>query len=112
MTFFQILRIIFLLFKKIRNAAEGVASILFQESENEIAWPLLPDELKNASSLQVFKWKPTNYSCRLCKAIQNVALCKSHLLFFSVFFFESNEELQKLQRLIKKLQLKVQFRNR
>ena len=35
-------------------------------------WPLLPDELKNALSMQVFKtklkeWKPTNCPCRLCK---------------------------------------------
>ena len=36
-------------------------------------WPLLPEELKNTSSLQVFKnklkeWKPTNCPCRLFRA--------------------------------------------
>ena len=41
-------------------------------------WPLLPQELKNASSLQVFKnelkeRKPTSGPCRLCKTyIQHV----------------------------------------
>ena len=35
-------------------------------------WPLLPEELKNASSLLVFKnkleeWKPTSCSCRLLR---------------------------------------------
>ena len=41
-------------------------------------WPLLPEELKNASSLQVFlkklkEWKPTSCPCRLCKIyIQHV----------------------------------------
>ena len=41
-------------------------------------WPLLPEELKNASSLQVFKnklkeWKPKSCPCRLCKIyIQHV----------------------------------------
>ena len=35
-------------------------------------WPLLPEELKNTSLLQVFKnklkeWKPTSCPCRLCK---------------------------------------------
>ena len=41
-------------------------------------WQLLPEELKNASSLQVFKnklkeWKPTSCPCRLCKTyIQHV----------------------------------------
>ena len=33
-------------------------------------WPLLPEELKNASFLQAFKnreWKSTNCPCRLCK---------------------------------------------
>ena len=35
-------------------------------------WPLLPEEFKSASSLQVFKnklkeWKPTSCPCRLCK---------------------------------------------
>ena len=41
-------------------------------------WPLLPEELKNASSLQVFKnklkeWKPISCPCRLCKMyIQHV----------------------------------------
>ena len=41
-------------------------------------WPLLPEELKNASSLQIFKnklkeWKPINCTCRLCKTyIQHV----------------------------------------
>ena len=35
-------------------------------------WPLLPEELKNASSLQFFKnklkeWKPISCPCRLCK---------------------------------------------
>ena len=40
--------------------------------------PLLSEELKNASSLEVFKnklkeWEPTNSSCRLCKTfIQHV----------------------------------------
>ena len=41
-------------------------------------WPLLPEELKNASSFQVFKnklkeWKPTTCPCRVCKTyIQHV----------------------------------------
>ena len=41
-------------------------------------WPLLPEELKNASSLQVFKnklkeWKPTSCQCQLCKTyIQHI----------------------------------------
>ena len=41
-------------------------------------WSLLPEELKNSLFLQLFKnklkgWKPTNCSCRLCKAyIQHV----------------------------------------
>ena len=41
-------------------------------------WLLLPEELKNALPLQVFKnklkeWKPTNCSCRLCKTyIQHI----------------------------------------
>ena len=41
-------------------------------------WPLLPEELKNASSLQIFKnnlkeWKPISFPCRLCKTyIQHV----------------------------------------
>ena len=41
-------------------------------------WSLLPDILKNSSSLQVFKnklkeWKPTRCPCRLCKIyIQHV----------------------------------------
>ena len=35
-------------------------------------WPLLPEELKNDSLLQVFKnklkeWKPTSCPCRFCK---------------------------------------------
>ena len=41
-------------------------------------WSLVPEELKNSSSLQVFKnklkeWKPTSCPCRLCKIyIQHV----------------------------------------
>ena len=41
-------------------------------------WPLLPEELKNASSLQIFKnklkeWKPISCPCRLCKTyVQHV----------------------------------------
>ena len=41
-------------------------------------WTLLPEEFKNASSLQVFKkklkeWKPTSCSCTLCNTyIQHV----------------------------------------
>ena len=41
-------------------------------------WPLLPEEFKTASSLQVFKnkkkeWKPASCPYRLCKAyIQQV----------------------------------------
>ena len=43
-------------------------------------WPLLPEELKNPSSLQVFKnklkeWKPTSCPCWLCKTcIQQLVL--------------------------------------
>ena len=46
-------------------------------------WPLLPEELKNASSLQVFKnklkeWKPTSFPCRLCKTyIQHAGFISS-----------------------------------
>ena len=42
-------------------------------------WKLLPDERKNASSMQIFKnelkeWKATSCQCRLCKTyIQHVA---------------------------------------
>ena len=45
-------------------------------------WLLLPEELKNALSLQVFKnklkeWKPTSCLCRLCKTyIQQLVLSK------------------------------------
>ena len=41
-------------------------------------WNILPDKLKNATSLEAFKiqikkWKPQNCPCRLCRVyVQNV----------------------------------------
>ena len=56
---------------------------VYQESESisflgPKIWNMLPDKLKNASSLEVFKasiksWKPENCPCRLCRLyVQNV----------------------------------------
>ena len=62
-------------------------------------WPLLPEEFKNASSLQVFKnalkeWKPTSCPCWLCKTyIQHVG--GSGTCFVWEFFLESNKEIKK-----------------
>ena len=59
----------------IRTVYHGSESISFLGPK---IWNILPDRLKNANSLQLFKseikkWKPDNCPCRLCKnCIQNV----------------------------------------
>ena len=59
----------------IRTVYHGSESISFLGPK---IWNMLPDKLKNASSLEVFKasiksWKPENCPCRLCRLyVQNV----------------------------------------
>ena len=60
---------------QIRTVYHGSESISFLGPK---IWNILPDRLKNATSLEVFKikikkWKPQNCPCRLCRAyVQNV----------------------------------------
>ena len=59
----------------IRTVYHGSESISFLGPK---IWNMLPDKLKNANSLEVFKasiksWKPENCPCRLCRLyVQNV----------------------------------------
>ena len=59
----------------IRTVYHGSESISFLGPK---IWNILPDRIKNANSLQIFKseikkWKPDNCPCRLCKNyIKNV----------------------------------------
>ena len=53
----------------IRTLYHGWESISFLQPK---IWNILPDRLKNANSIEVFKmqikkWKPENCPCRLCK---------------------------------------------
>ena len=59
----------------IRTVYHGLESISFLGPK---IWNILPDRLKNVNSIEAFKmqikkWKPENYPCRLCKVyVQNV----------------------------------------
>ena len=60
---------------RIRTVYHGSESISFLGPK---IWNILPDKLKNATSLEAFKiqikkWKPQNCPCRLCRVyVQNV----------------------------------------
>ena len=54
---------------QIRTVLKGSNSIRYFRP---IIWNLIPEELKNITSLNIFKkeirrWKPKNYPCRICK---------------------------------------------
>ena len=78
-------------------ASRNVRTTLFQKKTvsnlGAKIWPLLPEELKNALSMQVFKnklteWK-TSCRCRLCKTyIQDISFILT--CFVTEFFLESN----------------------
>ena len=54
---------------QIRTVLKGSNSIRYFRP---IIWNLIPEELKNITSLNIFKkeirrWKPKNYPCRICR---------------------------------------------
>ena len=65
----------------VRAVYHGLESILFLRPKT---WNVLPDRLKNANSIAVFKmqikkWKPGNCPCRLCRVyVQNVGFVQEN----------------------------------
>ena len=55
---------------QVTTVNKGIETIRYR---GPLTWDLVPDEIKQAESLSIFKdrikkWKPTGCTCRLCKA--------------------------------------------
>ena len=54
---------------QVKTVNRGVETIRYR---GPLTWDIVPEEIRNAESLSIFKnkikeWKPTDCTCRLCK---------------------------------------------